>query len=249
LIVAVALTLANCQCGKDARPQSGSASGSGSGSSSPTKVVNGSGSGSGSGKAVSTVIELPPLSGKPPAKTTKPHDDKQLEALSKLEFKGFTRDVRKLEKGFLTVKQKTDTRPKISITITILPCKDCLPIDLEKWKAAKGEPLKQLLPPELRAAKDTTFEFGEATLAGVKVIWTYQLGYFFGKDDQGNPTGTYANSYAIHYSDGQNQMRVVGEYTDDPLGSKDDLARAVPREQLEKVTKAFTDAYAQQWGN
>ena len=38
-------------------------------------------------------------------------------------------------------------------------------------------------------------------------------------------------------------------YIDDPLGSKEDLARAVPREHLERVATAFLDQYAQAWAN
>ncbi|HEU0035996.1 MAG TPA: hypothetical protein VFQ53_35535 [Kofleriaceae bacterium] len=197
-----------------------------------------------------TTIELPKLSGKAPAATKTKLSKAQLEALSKIELKDFKRDVRKLEPSFLLVKQKIDSRPKITTEVTVLPCMDCLPMQLDKWKA-KADGLKvQLLPPELREQPDTTFELGDTELAaGTKAIYAYLLGYHFGKDDTGNPAGAYANSYALYYNNGVNQIRVVASYSDDPLASKEDLVRAVPREQLEKIAKAVLDVYTQAWGN
>ena len=166
--------------------------------------------------------------------------------MSKLEWKGFTRDVRKLEDNFLNVKHKTESRPKIGAEVTILACMECRPNQADKWKP---DALRILLPPELRERPDTSFDSGEIEVGGQKVVFTYQLGYFFGKDETGNPEGTYVNSYALWFNDGINQIRVIAAYVDDPLSSKDDLVRAVPRAHLEKVARAFLDQYLQAWGN
>jgi len=193
-------------------------------------------------------LVLPPLSGKAAAKTKAKHTKEQLEALSKLEYKGFARDLRKLDTSFLNVKQRTESRPKLGVTITIMPCMKCLPLQADKWRAEK-DALKVTLAPELHDRPDTIFEVGESTLGGEKVIYTYQLGQYFGKDENGNPQGAYSNAYILYHNDGVNQIRVIAEYIDDALATKEDLARAVPREHLEKVATAFLDSYTQAWAN
>ena len=191
---------------------------------------------------------MPALSGKPAAKTKTPHSKEQLELLSKLEYQGFARDVRKLDASFLNVKQRTESRPKIGVTVTIMPCMKCLPLQVDKWRAEQ-DALKVTLAPELHDRPDTVFEVGESTLGGERVIYTYQLGQRFGKDENGNPQGVYSNAYILYHNDGVNQIRVIAEYIDDPVASNEELARAVPRQQLERVATAFLDAYAQAWAN
>lgn len=223
----------------------------------PTPPVTNPGSGStvtatpdsaGSAAPAGEIVELPKLSGKPPAKTTKPHTKAQLEALAQLEFKDFDKDIRKVDKGFFEVKQRTKTRPKIGVTITVLPCMKCEPNDLALWQQHKewGE---LTLSPELRSRPDTTFEISEASLGGQKLISIYHLGYFFGKDANGNPEGAYSNAAVLHYNDGVNRIRVIAAYVDDPVGSKEALAAAAPKEDLQRVALAFLDAYTQKWGN
>ena len=119
-------------------------------------------------------------------------------------------------------------------------------MQLDKWKA---DELKAKLHAGLRDRPDTTFEVGEIDLGGAKAIFTYELGYFFGNDAIGEALGLYTNAYVLYFNDAVNEIRVIAKYVDDPLGSKDDLARAVPREQLEKIARAFLDAYTQSWGN
>jgi hypothetical protein len=219
----------------------------GSGSAPPP--ITSTGSAAQPAKPAKQPLQLPKLSGKPAAKTKVKHTKPQLEALSKLEFPDWTRDVRKIDTHFLTVKQATSIRPKLAVTVSILPCTGkCWPLQADKWRAEQ-EALKVTLAPELHNRPDTTFEVGETTLGGQKVIYVYQLAQHFGKDENGNPSGAYSNAYILYHHDGLNQIRVVAEYVDDPLGSKDDLARAVPREHLEKVGIAFLDAYAQAWAN
>lgn len=226
------------------QPPATAASGSavGSAGSGTTRVPVGSGSAQVDRKP----IELPPLSGKPAPKTKEKLTKAQLEVLSKLEFVSFVRDLRKLDEGFVNVKYMTKDRPKISVTVTVLPCGKCPPLTAEKWRAEK-EGLMVTLAPELRDRPDTTFEIGESTLGGEKVIYVYQLGQYFGKDEVGNPMGTYSNAYILHHHDGVNQIRIVAEYADDPVASKEDMARAVPREHLERIATSFLDSFVQRF--
>ena len=61
--------------------------------------------------------------------------------------------------------------------------------------------------------------------------------------------GSYAwsHAYTLYYNDGQNQIRVVAEYKDDPLITKEAMAEQVPRADLENVAQAFIDVYTQAW--
>ena len=81
------------------------------------------------------------------------------------------------------------------------------------------------------------------------MIYVYHLGQFIGKDENGNMNGAYSNAYILYHHDGTNFIRVVTEYIDDPVASKADLAKAVPRDQLERIGSAFLDAYTQAWAN
>ena len=136
-------------------------------------------------------------------------------------------------------------RPTIATTITITPCFDCPAMELAAWKAREAS-LRLLIGPELRDRPDTVWEMGQTELNGAPVIFTFQLGHHFGKDDNGNPTAAFANAYALYFNDGTNQIRVVTEYKDDPV-AREDLTLVAPREDLEKVARAFLDAYTQAW--
>ena len=117
-------------------------------------------------------------------------------------------------------------------------------MDLEKWKA-KGDAMKVLLAEDLRSLPDTIFEIGKTDLNGQPVIFTYQFGILSGKDENG-PTGSFSNAYALYYNDNVNQIRVVAEYKDD-WQTREDLMRIAPREDLEKLARAFLDAYTHAW--
>jgi hypothetical protein len=64
----------------------------------------------------------------------------------------------------------------------------------------------------------------------------------------GNPIGAFSDAYALYYNDGVNQIRVVAEYKDDPTTREDMLAIA-PKEDLERLAKAFLAAYTHAWAN
>ena len=69
--------------------------------------------------------------------------------------------------------------------------------------------------------------------------------YQQGKDQNG-PVGAFSNAYALYYNDNVNQIRVVSEYKDD-WQTREDLMRIAPREDLEKLARAFLDAYTHAW--
>jgi hypothetical protein len=58
---------------------------------------------------------------------------------------------------------------------------------------------------------------------------------------------SWSHAYTLYYNDGQNQIRVVAEYKDDPLITKEAMAEQVPRTDLENVAQAFMDVYTQAW--
>ena len=220
----------------------------------PAKTDTGSGS-AGSGSAAAKPadgsaaaakgpnLKVPKGDGTPPKATAKALDKDAFEKLSKLEFPGFTPLVRNKD-GQLDVRHITP-RPVLATTVTIMPCFDCLPMELDKWKA-KEAGLKMLLAEPLRDRPDTTWELGKTELHGQPLIFTYQFGHTSGMDDQGNPESAFSNAYALYYNDGKNQIRVVAEYKDDPL-NREDLKAIAPREDLEKLAKGFLDAYTHAW--
>jgi hypothetical protein len=191
-------------------------------------------------------LALPHGTGLAPIKTTKPVDVQVFDRLAALKYPGFLFERRGNAK-VLELRHETADHPKILMTARISACDDnCVPMDLAKWKAAEDRlKLKQFLSPELRAAKDTVFEIGVTDLHGTPMIYTYQLGMVI--KDAGAGGMTYTDMYVLYYNDGTNMARVESHYTDDPLMTKEDLARSVPKDDLEKVTKAFMDAYTQAW--
>ena len=222
----------------------------------PAKTDTGSGS-AGSGAPVAKPADgsaanapkgnnltLPKGDGTPPKQSTKALTKEDFEKLSKHAFPGFTPIVRNKDNQ-LDVRHATEARPILATTVTIAPCFDCLSMELDKWKA-KEAGLKMLLAEELRDRPDTTWELGTTELHGQPLIFTYQFGFSSGKDDQGNPEGAFSNAYALYFSDGKNQIRVVAEYKDDPV-TREDLKEIAPREDLEKLAKGFMDFYTHAW--
>ena len=84
-------------------------------------------------------VVLPQSDGSPPKKTTKPHVKADYERLAKLEFPGFTAEVRTVGDKVFEVRQKTADHPRLWAVVTIKPCFDCLPMELAKWKAKEQE--------------------------------------------------------------------------------------------------------------
>ena len=201
----------------------------------PTKVET-----AGSAAPTSTELKLPDRTTTPPLKTTKPVDAPLLDKLRAMKWHGFVSDP--TGGATMIVHHETWDHPKIKTTIWVKPCNnDCTPMDLAQWKD-KPE-LKQYLAPALKTAPDTEFEVGMTDLNGAPIVYTYQLGQAFGPDGR----GTYTDCYVIYYNDGVNQIEVLSSYTDDPVKSKDVLAKLVPKDALEATAKAFMDAYTHAW--
>jgi hypothetical protein len=241
VVLASVIALAGCGSKKEP-PKTDTGSGS-------AVAVTGSGSGS-AGSADSTVtppkginIKLPKGDGTPPKPTTKPLERKDFERMMTLKFEGFESVVRNRDNQ-LDVRHTTP-RPTLATTVTVAPCFDCQPMELDKWKA-KEAGLKMLLAESLRDRPDTTWELGTIDLNGQKLIYTYQFGHNYGTDESGNPDGAFSNAYALYYNDGKNQIRVVAEYKDDPM-SRDDLKAIAPKEDLEKLATGFLDFYTHAW--
>ncbi|MEO8549463.1 MAG: hypothetical protein ABI678_05805, partial [Kofleriaceae bacterium] len=114
------------------------------------------------------------------------------------------------------------------------------PLELPRWEHL--EQLKDLLHPDLKAAKDTTFEVGATELNGAAMIDTYQVGMV--TTDAGT---RYSDTYVLYYNDGSNKIRVVAMYADNRPDSRDQMLKLAPKEDLEHLAKAFADVYTQAW--
>lgn len=237
---------AGCKTDKKAAPQTtgsaaaGSATGSAAGSATGSATAA-NGSADASGKPAP--ITLPKGDGTPAKKTAKALTPEEFEKLANLEYPGFEKVI--LNKGNGVDVRQITARPRLATTITITPCFDCVPIELEKWKAQE-ESLKQLLAEPLRKAPDTIWEMGQTEVAGTPVIYTYQFGRHEEKDNMGSPVLAFSNAYALYYNDGNNQVRVVAEYKDDPA-TREQMLEIAPKEDLERLAKAFFDAYTHAW--
>jgi hypothetical protein len=237
-VVTVCLALLACGNKSSDSPATGSGSGSGSAVAPPGDRVI---AGSNEGPAVP--ITLPKADGTPPKKTKDKLVDADFERLGKLELPSFTKRVRNQKDG-LDVRFQT-ARPRLGTTVTITPCFNCAPMELAKWKEREAD-LKQLLGPDLRDRPDTTWELGTVDLHGQLVVYTYQVGTLFGKDEQGNPKSSYSDAYALYYNDGVNQIRVVTEYQDSPV-PREQMLTIAPKEDLARVALAFLDYFTHQW--
>ena len=195
------------------------------------------------GSAATGELQLPKGDGTPPKKTTAPHTKADYERLSKLEFPGFGALVRTVGEKVFEVRHITRDRPKLWATVTISHCFECVPMELDKWKA-KTEDLKLFLG-DLKKSPDVDFEVGELKLNGAPVIFTHQVGTSAGSNEAGGTFG-YTNALVAYYHDGINQIRVVAEYKDDPV-KKEDLLKVIPKADLAKVALAFIDAYTHAW--
>jgi hypothetical protein len=189
-------------------------------------------------------LELPHSEGGPPKKTEKPHAKADYERLSKLSYPGFAALVRTVGEKVFEVRHVTNGHPRYWATVTIQHCFDCVPMDLEKWKA-KTEELKALLGP-LKDTPGVTFEVGQTHVNGAPVMYTYQFGDGSSKGDAGGPHQHFTNAFAAYYNDGVNQIRVVAEYKDDPR-PLEELAKVAPKADLMKLALSFVDVYTHAW--
>ena len=186
----------------------------------PPNVGSAQGSGSGGSRPAPDLV-LPRADGTPPKKTAKPHTKADYERLSKLEFPGFTPDVRTLGEKVFEVRHKTKDHPRLWAVVTIKHCFDCLPMDLAKWKEKETE------------------------LNGQKIIYAYQVGLAQAPGEGGGST-SFTNNYHAYFNDGINEIRVVGTYKDDPVSSED-LKKLAPKEDLRALALSFLDYFTHQW--
>ncbi len=188
------------------------------------------------------------VSGKPPRATTAPLDLKTLARLASMEFPQFTLEITPYPTS-IAIRQRTKTRPRMSVNIGIGGCSKelvCRPMKLEAWRADEAK-LKAGVDRALVNRPDSTFEIGQTAIGGAPAIFVYQAGQFFGRDERGNPVGSYSHAYTVHYNDGINFLRVTAAFTDDARDTLADMTKALPRAFLERVAIAFLDAYAQAW--
>ncbi len=198
----------------------------------------------GSKPAVPRDVDLPQGPGTPPPKSTKPLDDATAQKMADMTFDGFVKDVRTASQKGVWILQQIPSHPILRASIHINPCGGewpCWPIDLATWQGHKEE-LKGYLTDDLKAAPDTQFEIGQIDLHGEKMIYTYQLAQVVG-----NGHSAHSHCYVLYYNDGINTIRVLSEYKDDMLKTKEDMARVLPRTDLENTAKAFMDVYTQKF--
>jgi len=186
---------------------------------------------------------LPRADGTPPKKTTKPLTKADYERLAKMAFTGFEGSSRQLADNAFEIYQTTKDRPKLGAVITIQPCFQCVPMDLDKWKA-RTEDLKVYLGP-LKDQPGIDFEVGQTSLNGQPIIYTYQVGTA-GSPGPGGGSTSFTDAFIAYYNDGVNQIRVLGTYKDDAL-SKDQLMKVAPKADLEALALSFLDVYTHAW--
>jgi hypothetical protein len=165
------------------------------------------------------------------------------------------------------VRHTTTTRPYLGVTVTIEACgqdakptkpastagtttqpsRPCLAMDLAAWRARSAELRRSSVSEQLVDRSDTRFEIGTREIDGAPAIYTYQLGHYFGKDEHGQPTGSYSDAYILYYNDGVNQVRVNAAYLDDAVGGMAQLAAIAPKQDLEKLAVAFMRFYVHEW--
>lgn len=191
-------------------------------------------------------VPLPAPNGKPPLKTEGVFDQAKMDAIGEPSFEGWEKIPHGGRDGHVQVRHQTKDHPKVMVEITLDPCGEkhpCTTMDLAKWKDdIKQEEVKTtLLGSALAVAPDTVWELGQTLANTVPVIYTFGLGQSFSNG------GNYADMFALFYNDGNYEMRVIASYVDDPVQSKEMMVKMVNRETLERVARAFFDAYGQIW--
>lgn len=227
------------------------------GSSAP--VITGS-----NGTRAAPDLALPQGPGTPPIKTTRKLGRADFEKLATLEYPGFQKQPHGLNDVVFEMRQVTKDHPRLWATITVEPCgagsaagsaagsgsaaaaNDCWPMDLDVWKKHEDELKKKWLGDVLYGQPDVDWDMGKTDLHGQTMIWTYQLGQHVGSGEGGGSLA-FSDAYILYYNDGINKIRVVGEYKDDPVKSKQIMAQMAPKGDLELLAMAFMDAYTHAW--
>lgn len=208
----------------------------------------GSGSGSGGMRPAPDLI-LPRADGTPPKKTTAPHTKADYEKLDKLEYPGFMIEHRTVGDKVFEVRQKTKDHPRMWATVTIQHCLDCVPMQLDKWKA-KEEDLKVVMG-DLAKVKGVESEIGVTDLFGATIAYHYYVGAGRPEStgsaaEEGGGGMVYGSAYVAYYNDGVNQIRVIAEYKDDPT-TPENMKKLAPKEDLRALALSFLDVYTHAW--
>jgi hypothetical protein len=202
----------------------------------------------GSGDRAAPDLLLPHSDGSVPKKTTAPLGKADFDKLVKMQFQGFNSEVRTQGDKVLEIRYSTKDRPKLWAVVTVSPCLDCLPMQLDKWKAKEAE-MRSVSLEVLKDAPDITWEMGATQMNGIPIVYTYQLGTS-SASGSGSDTGgggfSFTDNYVAYYNDGVNQIRVVGAYKDDPA-PKAELIKMAPKEDLQALALSFLDVYTHAW--
>ena len=177
----------------------------------------------------------------PPGKAV---DRATLDAISKASFGGGEVKVQRLDDDSLSV----TLTPKVAagkgpqrVRFQVDKCLNCVPMDKAQWEARKAE-LLLLVPAEIRDKPDTIYEIGEASVAGLKVVYIYQAGVHVVPND----TQTVSHAYTLRWNDGVNQIFVQAWDISSPTSaSVAHLVTVVPRADLEaQAAAAFSEIAA-----
>ncbi|HTL38861.1 MAG TPA: hypothetical protein VL326_37275 [Kofleriaceae bacterium] len=188
---------------------------------------------------------LPKSDGTPPKKTTAALGKADFERLAKLEYPGFVADVRTVGDKVFEVRHKTKDHPVLWAQVTIQPCFDCLPMDLEKWKPREEE-LRTINLESLKDTPGVDWDLNTVKFHDQAVIYWYQVGQGMGSASEGGGGMGFTDAYIVYYNDGVNQIRVIASYKDDPT-TTEELKKLAPKEDLEALALAFLDVYTHAW--
>jgi hypothetical protein len=193
------------------------------------------------------VPEAPPLPpAGPPLKTTAKFGFPDYDKLSKLAWPGYHAGIHQNDALGLQVKHLTETRPKMAVLVLVSQCTTCVPMDLAQWLPLKDK-MRGAIPAIVRDQPDTSYEMGEVTVDGLKMINTYALGLHWTGEQVGNNIGGFVNAYTLYYNDGINAIRVVASYGDDGVATKEQLTKVLTREKLAKAAADFMAQYLAVW--
>jgi hypothetical protein len=205
--------------------------------------------GAGSANRAAPDLELPKGPGTPPLKTTRKLGRADFEKLATLEYPGFSTQQHGLNDVVFEMRQITKDHPRMWATVTIEPCgkepDDCPAMDLDAWK--KKEPDLKKLMGTLQDVPGVDWEVGKTDLHGQTIIYTYQLGQHTGSGGPGGGSFAFTDALALYYNDGVNRIRVVAEYKDDPVKTKELMAQQAPKADLELLAISFLDVYTHAW--
>lgn len=212
----------------------------------------------GSGQRAAPDLVLPKGPGTAPLRTTRKLGRADFEKLAQLSYPGFTKEPHGLNDVVFEMRQITNDRPKLWAVVTIEPCgagsaagsgsgsSNCWPMDAGLWADRKEELKKQLLAEPLQGSgSDVEFSIDKVIFHDTTLIGTYQLGQRAGSGAGGGLTFT--DAYSLNFNDGINKIRVVASYKDDPVASKEMLAKLASRNDLALLALAFLDVYTHAW--